>query len=190
MTLGQKIRAGRTAAGLTQQEMAEKLSVSRQAVTKWEADRGIPDVVNLQALAALFGITVDDLLRDDLVSGPGAVTEEIDARSYRVEKPARHRFDAAVRAAFPDADVVQPLVRSKRLRGWRFWLDLLVQPGVVGAHEQLSDFAGFFLVEQRGQQLLVRVTDTTLTRRPPDETFTGRRLVLGDDVLRRAPYRL
>lgn len=48
MTLGEKIKEARKQAGLTQEQVAEKLMVSRQAVTKWETDKGIPDIENLK----------------------------------------------------------------------------------------------------------------------------------------------
>ncbi|MDD7285522.1 MAG: helix-turn-helix transcriptional regulator [Firmicutes bacterium] len=44
MSIGEKIKKCRKEAGLSQEQLAEKLCVSRQAVAKWEADRGIPDV--------------------------------------------------------------------------------------------------------------------------------------------------
>ncbi len=50
MTIGEKIRAARKQAGLTQVQMAEKLCVSRQAITKWESDTGIPDIDNLKRI--------------------------------------------------------------------------------------------------------------------------------------------
>ena len=42
--------------------MAEKIGVSRQAVTKWESDTGLPDIENLKAIATLFNISIDELL--------------------------------------------------------------------------------------------------------------------------------
>ena len=62
MTLGEKIKDLRKAASITQEGLAEKIGVSRQAVTKWESDVGMPDVENLKIIANLFNITVDELL--------------------------------------------------------------------------------------------------------------------------------
>ena len=62
MTLGEKIKDLRKAASITQEGLAEKIGVSRQAVTKWESDVGMPDVENLKNIATLFNITVDELL--------------------------------------------------------------------------------------------------------------------------------
>ena len=44
MSLGEKLRECRKMVNLTQEELAEKLCVSRQAITKWESDKGIPDI--------------------------------------------------------------------------------------------------------------------------------------------------
>lgn len=62
MTTGEKIKFERLKAGYTQEQLAEKLLVSRQAITKWESGRGVPDIENLRAIAAFFNLSVDDLL--------------------------------------------------------------------------------------------------------------------------------
>lgn len=62
MTFAEKLKHSRKAAGMTQEALAEKLGVSRQAVTKWETDRGIPDIENIMRISNLFGMTVDEFL--------------------------------------------------------------------------------------------------------------------------------
>ena len=62
MTLGETIRTLRKNAGLSQEALAEKLGVSRQAVSKWENDLSCPDITLLPQLARLFGVTTDELL--------------------------------------------------------------------------------------------------------------------------------
>ena len=59
MTLGQNIQNARRAQGLSQEALAEKIGVSRQALGKWEKDTALPGLDNLQALAAALGIGVD-----------------------------------------------------------------------------------------------------------------------------------
>lgn len=65
MTFSNKLRALRKQAGLSQEQLAEKLSVSRQAVTKWETDAGVPDIVNIKAISNLFDISIDRLLSNE-----------------------------------------------------------------------------------------------------------------------------
>lgn len=55
----------RKASDLSQEEVAEKLGVSRQTVVKWENGDSMPDLTNSMALADLFGVTLDDLVRYD-----------------------------------------------------------------------------------------------------------------------------
>ena len=61
-TLGMRIAANRKRLGLTQYQLAEKLGVSPQAVSKWENDLSCPDIATLPRLADLFGISLDALL--------------------------------------------------------------------------------------------------------------------------------
>lgn len=65
MTLGQTIKYYRTKFNLSQSELGNQIGVSRQAVTKWETDTGIPDINNIQSLAKLFQISIDTLLSSD-----------------------------------------------------------------------------------------------------------------------------
>ena len=52
-TLGKKLKSARKEAGLTQEQLAVKLMVSRQAITKWDADKGMPDIETLKSLSQL-----------------------------------------------------------------------------------------------------------------------------------------
>lgn len=70
LTLGQKIGILRTAEKLSQEQLAEKLSVSRQSVSKWESDKALPEVATIIELSKIFGITTDELLHDELPLPP------------------------------------------------------------------------------------------------------------------------
>ena len=65
MTLGERIRDERKKRGLSQEELADILNVSRQAITKWETDRGIPDIANLIRISEEFEISLDELIKGD-----------------------------------------------------------------------------------------------------------------------------
>ena len=65
MTTGEKIAALRREHKLSQEALGEKLGLSRQAVSKWEADQAVPTMDNLMELSRLFGVPVDTLLRPD-----------------------------------------------------------------------------------------------------------------------------
>lgn len=79
MTFAEKLKDARKKAHMSQETLAEKLGVSRQAVTKWETDRGIPDVENIMSISALFGISVDEFLSEEksAVSRKGYLYESV-----------------------------------------------------------------------------------------------------------------
>ena len=58
------LRLYRTQNGMTQEQLAERIGVSRQAVAKWEKGETLPDIDNVIALADLYGVTVDSLVRN------------------------------------------------------------------------------------------------------------------------------
>ena len=69
MDFAQNLKELRKKAGFSQEELANRLNVSRQAITKWETDLGMPDVDNLTNIADLFGISLDELIRPGVQTG-------------------------------------------------------------------------------------------------------------------------
>lgn len=65
MEFNEKLQELRKRAGMTQEELASKLYVSRTAISKWESGRGYPNIESLKAISKLFGVTVDELLSSD-----------------------------------------------------------------------------------------------------------------------------
>lgn len=62
MTFGKKIKKLRTDNGLTQDELAEKIYVTRTAISKWESDRGFPNIESLKTISKYFSVSLDELL--------------------------------------------------------------------------------------------------------------------------------
>ena len=62
MDFGQKLKEIRKEQGLSQEQLAEKIGVSRQAITKWETGKGMPDIENMMILAEIFKTTIDELV--------------------------------------------------------------------------------------------------------------------------------
>ncbi|MBQ8214495.1 MAG: helix-turn-helix transcriptional regulator [Clostridia bacterium] len=67
MTFGEKLKKLRTDGGLTQDELAEKIYVTRTAISKWESDRGYPNIDSLKAISKFFSVSIDLLLSSDEV---------------------------------------------------------------------------------------------------------------------------
>lgn len=79
MALGENIQSLRNQAGLSQEALAEKLQVSRQAISKWETGKTVPEVKYLLALSRLFSVSVDELLKGE----PEAAVLPADAKTPR-----------------------------------------------------------------------------------------------------------
>ena len=76
MTIGQKIARLRVAQGLSQEQLAERISVSRQSVSKWEMDQALPQIDKVLQLCELFHVTCDELLHETIELERTPVKEE------------------------------------------------------------------------------------------------------------------
>ena len=65
MEFNEKLQELRKAKGITQEELAASLYVSRTAISKWESGRGYPNIESLKAIAIFFSVSVDELLSSD-----------------------------------------------------------------------------------------------------------------------------
>ena len=90
MTFAEKLKTIRKQAGMSQERLAEKLGVSRQAVTKWETDTGIPDIENMMAISALFDISVDELLSNEKGAKKPADYLYESITEYDIDEPKRY----------------------------------------------------------------------------------------------------
>lgn len=90
MAFAEKLKSMRRQAGMSQEQLAGKLGVSRQAVTKWETDTGIPDIENMMAISALFDVSIDELLSDK--KGMKKPTEYLfeSVTEYDIDEPKRY----------------------------------------------------------------------------------------------------
>ena len=102
MTLGERIKACRQRAGLSQEKVAELVGVSRQAVTKWEANQSAPNTENLFKLAEIFGTPLDLLLASENQSQQSPAEQIYYLCKMELEKTAaekRRRHMRNLRAA-------------------------------------------------------------------------------------------
>ena len=87
-TMGQIIRRLRRERGMTQEELAEILGVTFQAVSKWENDTGMPDISQVVPLASVFGVTTDTIL------GVGETSSDVDAMQIWTNAMKNTRYGA------------------------------------------------------------------------------------------------
>ena len=158
MTLGEKIKELRKKANISQEELAEKVGVSRQAVTKWESDAGLPDLENLKSIATLFNISIDELLdyKKELL-GDVVLEEEYSLEGIKKEGRARNKEDAFILKRYEKASEVYSIQKNKKwdIKKNLFWF--LVEPSYS---PQLEDYVengtySLYLVIEKEKQYLV-----------------------------------
>ena len=167
MTLGEKIREARRKCGLSQEQLADKMSVSRSAIAKWETDKGLPDVGNLKLLARLLSISLDRLLDDAEEVDESVIRERYNLIAYgpgckKVKK------DRVVRERFPNAKIYTLLGRQQLTELRRF------ADNVTDCHTTVDELIkdvnkSFYLIEIDGRQLFVTLTDSFIETRPLEQ---------------------
>lgn len=167
MTLGEKIRQARRKCGLSQEQLAEKLSVSRSAIAKWETDKGLPDVGNLKTLARLLNVSVDHLLDETQAPDESVIREPYNLASYG-HGCKRMKKDRVVREKFPEAKIYALLGRQE------FTDPMLFADNAPDCRSHAQDpmrngDKSFYLIEKDGRQLFVTLTDAFIEIRPLEQ---------------------
>ena len=117
MTTGQKIQALRKGRGLTQEQLAARLGVSRQAVSRWELDETLPDTQNLLPLKEALGVSIDTLL--DSAQGLEEPAPQAGLAPAAASPPARPSLGALLKRRFWLLLLPVELVLFVALAVWR-----------------------------------------------------------------------
>lgn len=185
MTLGEKIREARKRSGLSQEQLAEKMCVSRSAVAKWETDKGLPDIGNLKTLGKLLNVSVDSLLDEEQTVRAAAVREPYNLASYGrgCKKVRKDRF---IREKFPDGQIYTLLGRLEPTMAEKVVDNVLgfLTEAPFGVPEFINSIKNldkeFYLVELGDAQYFVTVTDEFAETRLLEPKITESDFRLGD----------
>ena len=193
MTLGEKIKEARKQCGLSQEQLAEKMAVSRSAVAKWEANNGLPDVDNLKALAQLLNVSVDYLLDDG-----EAIDELVMREPYNLSEYGKgikkKKKDRVIREKFPDAEI-HTLLGKLKLTKSEIVIDNLLgffMDAPFGMPELINSIKNtdkeFYLVEKDGKQFFVTVTDEFIETRQLAKRITAEKFEIGNWQFTKCAY--
>ena len=193
MTLGEKIKEARKQCGLSQEQLAEKMAVSRSAVAKWEANNGLPDVDNLKALAQLLNVSIDYLLDDGEVIDEVVMREPYNLSDYG-KGIKKKKKDRVIRERFPDAEIHTLLGNLKLSKSEKVIDNLLgfFTDAPFGTPELINNFKNmdkeFYLVEKDGKQFLVTVTDEFIETRQLAKRITADKFEIGNWKFTKCAY--
>lgn len=196
MTLGEKLKDARGTLGLSQEQLAQKLCVSRQAVAKWEADRGLPDIINLKALAALLDVSVDDLLDDGETESLTVMKEAVDWSRYPKEKWNNLKEDYAVLERYSDAVSITQLSRKKRRTRTEKMMDTALffltplPDNMSQVYDGMRDAGVYYLVEYQEKSILVKVTEEFVISCRLPQKHVEKTIEIGEDIFRKTRRRI
>ena len=195
MTLGEKIKDARKQCGLSQEQLAEKMSVSRSAIAKWETDKGLPDIDNLKALAGFLNVSVDYLLDDEERIDELVTREAYDLASYG-KGSKKKKKDRVIREKFPDAEI-HTLLGNLRLTKSEKVIDNLLgffTDAPFGTPDLINSFKNidkeFYLVTRDGKQFLVTVTDEFIETRKLTKPITADKFEIGNWKFTKCKYEI
>ncbi len=193
MTLGGKLKSARKSVGLTQEQLAEKLLVSRQAITKWEADKGMPDIENLKQLSKLLDISIDYLLDSGESIDLSVMREEINLDDYSYTRKFKGRWskkagkkDMVVIEKYPNAEIHGLLGKQILTKGEKITDNAIgfLTGAPFGIPELLNGIKNtdkeFYLVNQSDKQFFVIVTDEFIESRQLAEKITDKKFAIGN----------
>ena len=122
MTFGEKLKEARKKIGLSQEQFAEKLNISRSAVAKWESDIGIPDVSNLKSIAKLLNVSIDSLLdveTDTITETDTSAEADTSAETdTSADAAVQIETDASIENSFEKCPEYEGYYQTIELVGW------------------------------------------------------------------------
>lgn len=145
--IGENIAALRKKAGLTQEELSEKMCVTAQAVSKWENDLSCPDLENIRSMAKLFDVTVDELLngRKDVPELKSDEPEKVAKRILHIQVHAGEntrinvRIPTAVFLKMAETGTLDKLLGEEMESEQLEMVTEIIRSGTVGSIVSLDD---------------------------------------------------
>lgn len=177
MTVGEKIKKIRQKFGMTQEELADILSVSRQAITKWENDLGLPDTENLKEVSKTFGITIDYLLNSELDLPLLVMRKELNKEDYENNK--MKSYEMVLKNYYSDSSEIYILTREKKMGKLESIFDFFVGSGTIQLADTLNDPSPYYLVKKDGIKLLVNIKDWILEVQELNSNIDETKLIVG-----------
>lgn len=193
ITFGEQLKSARKRAGLTQEQLAEQLLVSRQAITKWEADKGMPDIENLKQLSKRLDVRIDYLLDSGEPMDLSVMREEIHLEDYTYTRTIKGRWnkkagkkDTIVKEKYPNGEIHYLMGKQILTKAEKITDNLIgfLTDAPFGIPDILNGFKNadkeFYLVNQSDKQFFVIVTDEFIESRQLSEKITDKKFSIGN----------
>ena len=141
MNLGNNLYQARKKKGLSQEDAAEKLGVSRQTISKWETDETLPDIRQAKQLSMLYGLSLDELIsfdvemqeiQDVIDRMSDEVTEKIDwTKAWSKKYPILASYQKEVDISYYGEELCRLLIRMEKEYGYNELDSMLVLKDIL-----------------------------------------------------------
>lgn len=189
MTFGEKLKDARKGIGYSQEELAEKLAVSRSAIAKWETDKGLPDINNLKMISQILNVSIDYLLDDGSKLDLAVVKKPINLADFSDKtinvRNKKKIKDKVVRSVYPKSEIYtlmadERMTKSEKIVDTAVWL-LTPLVDVVKLSKQMNNLdKEYYLVNEDDKQYLVVVTEEYIESRTLTKKITEKKFEIGN----------
>ena len=177
MTFGKKLSILRKQLNLSQAELAERLNVSRQAITKWENEIGLPDLDNIKKLSSIFNVKIDELL--DYKIEEAKINLNITEEKIERENSRFNNVDKFILQKFANAESIEKLTREVKLTFWQEVFDFFIGSGTLGVADILKTGLVYsYLVCETENDFLVLISKEKLMTKKLTEKFIKKSMVI------------
>ena len=184
MTLGQKLKEIRKRFGLSQEGLAEIMNVSRQAVTKWENDMGLPDTSNLLELSKVFGLTIDYFFNNDTELPLLVMRKELNKEDYKSKLSS---YNQILNKYFPSPWEVYSLIKTEKENKLETALDILTGGLIYWTIKELIDLSVYCLAIKDNLKLLINIKDFVLTVKELPNDIKINKFTVDNKIFKKGP---
>ena len=182
MTLGQKLKEIRKKFGLSQEQLAEIINVSRQAITKWETDAGLPDTENLKELSRIFEISIDYLLDNNNELPLLVMKKKLDKDNYKNKISS---YEEVLKEYYPAPWKIYILTREKKMSKLEGIFDFIIGAGTIDVADALNDMSPYYLAIKDNIKLLVNIKDWVLEVKELNPNINEKKFIVDKNIFRK-----
>ena len=182
MTLGQKLKEIRKKFGLSQEQLAEIINVSRQAITKWETDAGLPDTENLKELSRIFEISINYLLDNNNELPLLVMKKKLDKDNYKNKISS---YEEVLKEYYPAPWKIYILTREKKMTKLEGIFDFIIGAGTIDVADALNDMSPYYLAIKDNIKLLVNIKDWVLEVKELNPDINEKKFIVDKNIFRK-----
>lgn len=182
MTLGQKLKEIRKKFGLSQEQLAEIINVSRQAITKWETDAGLLDTENLKELSRIFEISINYLLDNNNELPLLVMKKKLDKDNYKNKISS---YEEVLKEYYPAPWKIYILTREKKMSKLEGIFDFIIGAGTIDVADALNDMSPYYLAIKDNIKLLVNIKDWVLEVKELNPDINEKKFIVDKNIFRK-----